>query len=157
MSQLITTYLQDHLAGSTAGIESFDRVAEGHSDEAVRSVVAALADEIRADKASLEGIMERIGAKPSTVKNAGAWLGEKAGRLKPNERLAQRSPLSDLVELEMLVTAVHGKGLLWKGLVQLNDQRLDLAELEELARRADHQEATLEELRRSQLGKLLVE
>lgn len=46
MSQLITTYLQDHLAGSTAGIESFDRVAEGHSDEAVRSVVAALADEI---------------------------------------------------------------------------------------------------------------
>ena len=96
MSQLITTYLQDHLAGSTAGIESFDRVAEGHSDEAVRSVVAALADEIRADKASLEGIMERIGAKPSTVKNAGAWLGEKAGRLKPNERLAQRRPSAGL-------------------------------------------------------------
>lgn len=154
MSELITTYLQDHHAGSSAGIEAFERVAEGHGDEQVRAAVGRLAEQIREDQASLEKIMDTVGASTSTIKDAATWVGEKVARLKPNERITNRSPLSDVLELEALVMAVHGKGLLWKGLIALADERLDQAELERLADRADAQREELNQLRLDQLHKL---
>lgn len=39
MTLLITTYLQDHHAGSVGGLEAFERVAQNHPDANVRSVV----------------------------------------------------------------------------------------------------------------------
>lgn len=154
MSQLVTTYLQDHHAGSVGGLESFQRVAEGHADPHVREVVGRLVDEIKEDQTALERILSQVDGSTSTLKDAGAWVGEKAGRLKPNERLAERSPLSDLVELEMLVMGVHGKLLLWQALAALADPRMDAAELQRLVERAQAQEATLAELRLSQVGVL---
>lgn len=154
MSELLTTYLQDHHAGSAGGVAAFERVAEGHGDEAVRAAVGRLAGQIREDQASLETIMDAVGARASALKDAATSLGEKVARLKPNERLASRSPLSDVVELEALVMAVHAKGLLWRALVELDDSRLDRADLHRLVERADAQRAELEELRLTQLGKL---
>lgn len=154
MAQLVQTYLQDHHAGSRAGVEGFRRVAEGHSDDAVRAAVARIADEVAADQETLERIMETVGAQQSTVKDAASWLGEKVARLKPNDRLTERSPLSDVEELEALVMGVHGKGLLWRALVVLDDPRLDRAELQQLADRADAQREELDALRLGQVHKL---
>lgn len=154
MKELLTTYLQDHHAGSSGGVDAFDRVAKGHADANVREAVARLADEIREDQASLEHIMEAVGARPSALKDAATSLGEKVARLKPNERLVSRSPLSDVVELEALVMAVHAKGLLWRALETLHDERLDLAEIQRLADRADRQRTELDRLRLGQVEKL---
>lgn len=155
MDALITTYLQDHHAGSSAGLDAVRRVAEGHSEPEVREAVARLADQIEEDQTALEALMERFDAKPSKLKDAVGSLGEKFARLKPNERIADRSPLSDIEELEALVLGVHGKGMLWKAMLDLGDPRADLDEMQRLADRAEAQERELVFLRRSQLAKLL--
>lgn len=154
MSQLLTTYLQDHHAGSVGGLQAFDRVAEHHPDATVREVVADLAEQVREDQAALEEILDQVGGSTSALKDAVTWSGEKLARLKPNERLLERSPLSDVVELETLILGVHGKALLWQALVALGDARLDRSRLDGLLERARNQEATLAELRLSQVGKL---
>ena len=155
MSQLITTYLQDHRAGSVAGVDAFRRVAEGHGDPEVRTAVARIAEEVEADQADHERIMAAVGAQSSALKDIPAKIGEKVARLKPTERITKRSPLSDVLELEVLVMAVHGKGLGWRMLVELDDPRLDRADLERLADRAWAQHEELDRLRLSQAAKLL--
>ncbi|GAA1392285.1 hypothetical protein [Luteococcus peritonei] len=154
MSELVTTYLQDHHAGSSAGVEGFERVAEQHGDPEVRAAVARLAQQIREDQDSLQQIMDTVGASSSTIKDVAGWVGEKVARLKPNERIAERSPLSDVLELEALVMAVHAKGLLWKGLLAVDDERLDAGQLQRLADRADAQREELDRLRLGQIHKL---
>lgn len=77
------------------------------------------------------------------------WLAEKAGRLKPNGRLLARSPLSDILELEMMRLGVEGKASCWRSLRALadTDARLDATRLDNLLQRATRQAATLESLR----------
>ena len=99
--------------------------------------------------------MAAVGAQSSALKDIPAKIGEKVARLKPNERITKRSPLSDVLELEVLVMAVHGKWLGWRMLVELDDPRLDRADLERLADRAWAQHEELDRLRLSQAAKLL--
>lgn len=157
MSQLIQTYLQDHRAGSVAGVDAFQRVAENHGDPEVRQAVARIAREVEADQDAHERIMAALGAEPSPLKDIPAKIGEKVARLKLNDRLTERSPLSDVLELEILVMAVHGKLLGWRILAELDDPRLDRAELETLAERARAQHDELERLRLTQAPKLLLD
>ena len=149
-TKTIETYLQDHHAGSAAGLDAFRRVAEGHGDREVRSKVGRLAE----DQRSLETIMSAFDIKPSQLKDIPARAAEKIGRLKLNERVTKRSPLSDVVELEALTAAVYAKSLGWRILLEVNDDRLDKSKIEELLNRAREQENELEELRLKQAPKL---
>lgn len=146
MAELLHTYLQDHHAGSVAGVALFRRVAENHSHPEVREAVARLATEVEEDKAMLEELMANVGASPSAVKDSGARIAEVAGQFKPNQRLAKRSPLSDLLELEALTSAVLAKRLGWRTLIELNDERLPRAALESLLARAESQGQKLDRL-----------
>ena len=137
---LIATYLNDHLAAATAGVELIRRAAENHDgDRGVR--LAELADEIAEDREALREIMERLGIPESTVKKAAGWLGEKAGRLKPNDHLVTRSPLSDVLEIEIMRagTAARICGFQVLRAVAVEDGRLSRVELERLIERADDQ------------------
>src|SRR4051794_25402607 len=88
--------------------------------------------------------MSELGISPDRLKNAAAWTGEKAGRLKLNGRLTSYSPLSPVVELEALIAGVTGKRALWRALRLLaDDPRLQPEQLEELLARADRQLETL--------------
>ncbi|MEX5274569.1 hypothetical protein RF638_11505 [Kocuria sp. CPCC 205235] len=153
-TKTIETYLQDHHAGSAAGLDAFRRVAEGHGDREVRSKVGRLAYDVAEDQRSLETIMSAFDIKPSQLKDIPARAAEKIGRLKLNERVTKRSPLSDVVELEALTAAVYAKSLGWRILLEVNDDRLDKSKIEELLNRAREQENELEELRLKQAPKL---
>lgn len=155
MTKLITTYLQDHHVGSAAGLDAFSRVAEGHADEEVRHAVGRIAEEAHGDQTMLEQIMQRFDAKPASLKDLSGRVAEKVARLKPNQRLLRRSPLSDLVEVEALVNAVHAKSTGWRVLLQLDDERLDKAQLQTLLERAETQEDELQRLLLAQAPKLL--
>ena len=157
MSNVITTYLQDHHAGSAAGVNAFRRVAAGHSEPEVREAVGRIAEAVAQDQASLEELMASLGVKPAPLKDLPARAAEKAARLKPNERLQSRSPLSDIEELEGLVAAVHAKGLGWRLLLEAPDDRLDKDMLRELSRRAREQEEALEQLLLGEAHKLTSE
>ncbi|WP_047691537.1 hypothetical protein [Kocuria sp. ZOR0020] len=153
-AKTIETYLQDHYAGSTAGTDAFRRVADGHGDPEVRSAVERMAGEIEQDQEALEAIMAAFGVKADHLKNLPAKVGEKVARLKLNERITKRSPLSDVLELEVLSAAVHTKSLGWRLLMEVPDSRLDQTQLEDLHNRAENQQEELERLRLKQAHKL---
>ena len=137
---LIATYLNDHLAAATAGVELIRRAAGNHDGER-GDQLNTLADEIAEDREALRDIMKRLDVPESTVKKAAGWLGEKAGRLKPNDHLVTRSPLSDVLEIEMLRagTAARICGFQVLRAVAVEDGRLSREELERLIERADDQ------------------
>jgi predicted DNA-binding ribbon-helix-helix protein len=143
-------YLNDHYAGSTAGVELAKRAANNSRDNAeFGPALAALASEIDEDRDSLKRIMDRLDVSEDRIKASIFWLGEKVGRLKPNGELLQFSPLSRVVELEGLITGVSGKLSLWRTLLELaeRDERLGAGELEVLAGRAEDQLLRLHALR----------
>jgi hypothetical protein len=143
-------YLNDHYAGSTAGVELAKRAANNSRDNTeFGPALAALAIEIDEDRDALKRIMDRLDVSEDRIKASIFWLGEKVGRLKPNGELLQFSPLSRVVELEGLITGVSGKLSLWRTLLELaeRDDRLDEGELEVLAGRAEDQLLRLHALR----------
>jgi hypothetical protein len=93
--------------------------------------------------------MHLLGIPVRTYKVYAGWLAEKAGRLKFNGRLRARSPLSNLVELELLRLGVEGKAAGWRTLrVRADkDARLDAGRLDALISRARRQADLLEDLR----------
>lgn len=150
-TKLLAIYLNDHLAGATAGTAVAQRAAASNRDgDAYYPALRTLAEEIREDRASLLGIMSalKVGADP--VKQGLAWVAEKAGRLKLNGRLLSYSPLSRLEEFEFLALGVTGKLALWHSLELLAAQepRLRSEPLTELIARAEHQLKEIEGYRR---------
>ena len=147
---LLATYLNDHLAGATAGRELARRTASSNSaSDLYGPPLRDLAEEIDADRDSLLALMRALGVGVDHVKVLAGWGAEKAGRLKPNGRLLSYSPLSRLVELEALSLGVRGKLALWDSLLATHgeDPRLAGFDLAKLARRARAQQKTLERLR----------
>ena len=146
---MLSIYLNDHLAGATAGSELAHRMARSHSEREEAGPLSRLAAEIAQDRSALQNIMASLGVTVRLYKVGAAWIGEKAGRLKFNGRLLARSPLSDLEELELLRLGVEGKAAGWRTLrTQADtDTRLDAGRLDELIARARRQSDQLEELR----------
>ena len=146
---MLGIYLNDHLAGATAGAELVHRMARSHGDGQGARTLRRLAAEITQDRAALLDIMAALGIKVRRYKVGTAWIAEKAGRLKSNGRLLARSPLSDLEELEMLRLGVEGKAAGWRTLRTLagTDTRLDPGRLDELIARAGQQADLREGLR----------
>lgn len=146
-TEMLHTYMQDHHAGAAAGIDLFRRVAEDHSDLHVREVVSRIGDETVDDVKALEELMTLAGASPSLLKDLPAKASEKLGQLKPNRRAAERSPLSNLVELEALTLAVTGKKMGFRAMLEIDDPRLPTPTLQNLFERAERHARELEELR----------
>jgi hypothetical protein len=147
--KLLRIYLQDHHAGSTAGLELARRVRGNNKGNEYGETMATVVDEIAADRKALESIMDELGFGTDKIKDIGGWALEKTGRLKLNGQITGYSPLSRVVELEGLVTGITGKISLWLALLQIapEEPRLDAARLERLRERAESQRATVEELR----------
>jgi hypothetical protein len=148
-TDLLGIYLNDHLAGATAGTELARRMARSHRGREDGGPLTRLATEIAQDRSALLNIMAALGVTVRAYKVGAAWIGEKAGRLKFNGRLLSRSPLSDLEELEILRLGVEGKAAGWRTLRARadTDARLDAGRLDELISRASSQVEELEELR----------
>jgi hypothetical protein len=146
---MLGIYLNDHLAGATAGRQLANRMARSHRGREEAGPLNRLAAEIAQDRSALLTIMGSLGVTVRFYKVGAAWIGEKAGQLKLNGRLLARSPLSDLEELELLRLGVQGKAAGWRTLrTQADtDTRLDAGRLDELISRASSQADQLEELR----------
>ena len=148
-ARLLAIYLNDHLAGATAGQALARRLARTHRGTSLREQLERIATEVAEDRAALLELMARVGAHTAGYKVILAAAGERLSMLKPNGAVRGRSPLSDLVELEGMRLGVEGKAAGWRTLRQLAevDLRLDVQQLDKLIARADRQRDTLEELR----------
>ena len=114
---MLGIYLNDHLAGATAGTELAHRMARSRGARRDGGTLRRLAAEIGQDSAALLDIMGAPGIKVRLYKVGVAWI----GRLKFNGRLLARSPLSDLEELEELEMLRLGSGRQGRGLAHLAD------------------------------------
>jgi hypothetical protein len=143
--ELLAIYLNDHLAGSIGGVETARRARGSNEGTEFGAPLAALCAEIESDRETLEAVMKELDVARSRIKPAIGWLGEKLGRLKPNGQLRGYSPLSRVVELELLLLGISGKLRLWALLDELVGDRLD-TDFVALAKRAEAQRATVEGL-----------
>jgi hypothetical protein len=134
-------YLNDHLAGATAGVELSRRAAKHNRGAQCGEFLDRLHREIVEDRQTLRAVMRAVAVDASPVKPALAWAVEKAGRLKLNGEVRGYSPLSRLVELEGLETGIAGKRSLWQALERSHgdDPRLAPFDFDALRRRAEAQ------------------
>lgn len=149
-------YMRTHLAGSTAGVDLFDRAARGLPQPA-SSAVRRIHGELVEERVALRGMMHALGFQENTLFNTVAKLTERVARLKPNGNLVHRTAMTDLVELESMVIALNGKLAGWESLLAIVDRepRLERPVLEGLAAQAREQIATVRELHRSAAAKAL--
>jgi hypothetical protein len=153
VSDLLAIYLNDHLAGSTAGLELARRARGANEGTELGAFLATLVAEIEEDRETLLEVMQAVGAGQDRVKVKAAWAAEKVGRLKLNGRLTGYSPLSRVVELEGLSLGVEGKRSLWRMLHALEDPRLAGFDFPASIERAERQRDALEG-RRQEAGRL---
>lgn len=158
-TRLLQLYLNDHLAGATGGLALARRLAKNQRDTPFAADLAALAREVERDRETLIEIMDRIGVRRYPAKGWLALLAERAGRLKLNGSLVQRSPLSMVVELEMMRLGIEGKASGWRSLRELTEAepRLDAAQLDELERHARAQADDVEGMRVRAVAMALLE
>ena len=154
---LLGIYLNDHLAGATAGVQLARRMAASGHLPGPPGALPRLASEIAEDRTALLTMMAALSIPVRSYKVYAAWIAEKAGRLKPNGQLRTRSALSNLEELEMLRLGVEGKAAGWRTLRTLADQdrRLAAGRLDELIARASRQAGQLEDLRLAAAAQLI--
>ena len=141
----LSIYLQDHLAGSTAGVNLARRFVKGNAGTPAARTLAEVGSEIEADRDALLRIMAALGIPASRTKNALAWVAERLSRLKPNGRMRGEPMLQRLHQLETLVMGITGKLALWESLREA-PQVASLADvdLDDLAGRARSQRERVE-------------
>jgi hypothetical protein len=143
--ELLGIYLNDHLGGATAGVETARRARGSNEGNEFGAPLAQLCEEIETDREALESVMKECDVGRSRIKPAIGWFGEKVGRLKPNGQLRGYSPLSRVVELEVLLVGITGKRRLWLLLDELIGADSS-ADFKALAARAEDQRSRVEAL-----------
>jgi hypothetical protein len=153
-------YLNDHLAGSVMALELIEHLADVDTGSDARQFFGDLRGEIAADQEILKGLLERLGVSESPVRQAGAWLVEKFGRVKLRVDDMVAGKLRLLEGLEALALGIQGKLALWAALETVRDQIAELRSLDlpRLQQRAREQHSRVETRRlvvaRSSLGEV---
>ena len=145
-SDLLSIYLRDHRAGSTAGLRLARRAAKSNQDGPFGPPLSELADEIESDLGVLDEVMTVVGVSPSPVKHLGAIVGEFLARSKLNGRVRSYSPLSRVIELEGLATGIEGKRSLWASLAAVGSPALAIFDFGDLGERAEAQKHEVQRL-----------
>ena len=136
-NRFVSIYLRDHHAASAGGV-ALARRALGRDHP--------LAQQIARDRKALEEVMRQLDVAPSGTKVGFVRVAELLGRLKLNGSVFRRSPLSRVLELEMLVVGIRGKEALWTSLLA-SGLSIQGIELDALVESAKEQGRSVEEQR----------
>jgi len=140
MSDPLATYLQDHLAGATFGVNLLKSLRDQHAADAFSDVVAEILTEVEEDEATLQKLADEVGGGSDTLKDATAWLAERASRLKLRFGVdnSVEPDLGTFEALELMSLGILGKLALWRALERLApvDSRLQSLDFSSLAARA---------------------
>lgn len=136
MNENLTSYLNDHLAGSVAALELIDDLINASKEESLKIFLADLKREIESDQKVLERLIDNADEDESAARKAAAWISEKAARMKFKIAGEDFGGLGLVQALEMLSLGIRGKELLWRSLAQNGfpaSSDIDLAKLEQRA------------------------
>jgi len=144
--EVLAVYLNDHLAGSAAGIELAAKLRDNNQGTELGKAMVALHHDISEDRDALEELMRHLDLERHPVKEAAGWMLEKVSRLRLNPALTGSAELTRLMETEALALGIEGKLSMWVALKEAaaNDPRLAATDYDRLIERARGQRRTLE-------------
>ena len=147
----VDVYLNDHLAGAMLGSNLAEQIRSHNRGTPLGELMGSLAPQIEEDRQTLIGLMQRIDTSRNPAKQVGAWITEKASRVKFWGLTSGEPELGTFMAVESLALGVLGKLSLWKALAQVADQYPAIAavNLDDLIDRAQNQYDLLE---RERLG-----
>jgi hypothetical protein len=143
--QPIHVYLNDHLAGATAGVDLVKLATERHDGE-LGEFFAQLADGITADHNTLTSLMDQMDAHHSGAKEVLAKAGSEITEAKFSGDSMDDPEFGTFLTLETLSIGVEGKLCMWKALKVVEDDYPELksTDLDTLIERAQSQRDKLE-------------
>lgn len=142
-------YLNDHLAGATAGTDLVKQAAEQHEGTEIGEFFATLSDEIGADYNTLTVLIDRLGVDTDPTKDKIAALGIKITEPKFSGDTVGSADFGAFITLETLSIGVEGKLCMWKALKVIEGEVPELADtsLDTLIERAGDQRSRIEDKR----------
>lgn len=145
----LTTYLNDHLAGSVLALELLDHLNATHSESELGAFFKQLSSDVAADRDELQGLMERLEIGESRTRKASAWLAEKITELKLSFDDPKDGSLRLFESLEALSLGIEGKRSLWIALIAAAEKSpsLRILDYQHLKQRAEEQRDRVETLR----------
>jgi hypothetical protein len=147
MSDPLVTYLEDHKAGADLAIDLLQAMEARHDDESLSQFAGSILVDVEEDEETLRTLTKTIGTGSNVLKEAAAWVSEKASRLKLGAGLS--GDFGTFEALEFLALGIQGKRSLWQALqvVAVSDDRLRNLDFKTLIARAETQYARVEERR----------
>jgi hypothetical protein len=146
--EFLTTYLNDHHAGSEAALEMLDLLHD--IDDS--GFWLEVRHDVESDRRELLRLMTSMNSTPSALRRAAAWMSEKLAELKMHaDDRSRDGALRRLELIEALSLGIDGKKALWTALraASENAPELALLDYQNLVARAETQRR-LVELRRLQ-------
>ena len=150
MNDSFSSYLNDHLAGATAAIETLQLLRDQHPGKPIAGFALEMMGQLREDRTVLQNLIDRIGRGPSPLKQAAGWVGARVSELKFTP-----DSYGMFLALEALSLGVEGRLLMWQAAQAMVDNHPALQTLafENLVERARKQRAEIE-LQRMLLGEV---
>lgn len=144
--EALAVYLNDHLAGSAAGLELASKLRDNNQGTELGKVMVALHRDISQDRDTLEELMRQLELERHQIKEAAGWMLEKLSRLRLNPALTGSAELTRMLEAEALSLGIEGKLSMWLALKEAaaGDPRLAAADYDRLIERARGQRRALE-------------
>ena len=140
----LDTYLNDHMAGATAGTNLAKMAAEEHQTDEHGPFFSEIYAEIEADKDTLQQVIDALGVDESASKTALAEVGSKL--MGPKFTAGDDDQLNAFVTLETLSIGVEGKVCMWKALKTVESEyaAFEQFNIDELLARATSQREKIE-------------
>jgi hypothetical protein len=143
------SYLNHHLAGSVAGLETLEHLEAAERGTPMARELTELRSQGAADRQVLVDLMTRLKVPERETEKATAWLGEKVFRLMMPLREQKKGPLNLLLTLEALGLGLEGRRSLWVALADAAPETAALQGIDYqlMISRAEDQRARVEKLR----------
>lgn len=145
MKDPLHIYLNDHLAGATAGVELVRTAAENHDGD-LGEFFTELADGISADFNTLTSLIDQLNAHASGAKEAFAKVGAEISASKFSGESIDDPAFGTFLTLETLSIGVEGKACMWKALkvVEGDYRELSALDIDALIEKAQSQRDAIE-------------
>lgn len=145
MKDPLHVYLNDHLAGATAGVDLVKSAAERHDGE-LGEFFQQLSDEISGDYNTLTSLIDQLNAHGSGAKEALAKIGSEVSEAKFSGESIDDPEFGTFLTLETLSIGVEGKLCMWKALKVVEGEYAELGsfDIDTLIERAQSQRDRIE-------------
>ncbi len=120
--KLLRTWVQDRIAASTFTFALLKRSIRNNKGTLFAPALKSILDELYEERDVLDQLAASCGAPRPVAKQAAGWLAEKVERLKLDGHLVGYSPLSRVLEIEMISAGTYSREMGWVCLAELADE-----------------------------------